>query len=160
MLNGKKLKLILAFISLILCITTVQQTYAKYVSSTEAGANMTIARWRILVNSEDIHTGTALQNTIVPTFTGTDYIAEGVIAPTSEGYFDLVIDSSNTDLSFNYSINTTVAATSSVSDITITGYALNGGTITNFTGTDHTITGSVLYANHLTTNTIRIYIKW
>ena len=66
MLNGNKLKIILALISLVLCITTVQQTYAKYISSTEAGANMTIARWRILVNSEDIHTGTALQNTIVP----------------------------------------------------------------------------------------------
>lgn len=160
MLNGNKLKIILALISLMLCITTVQQTYAKYVTSTEAGANMTIARWRILVNDEDIHTGAALANTIVPTFTGTEYIKDGVIAPTSEGYFDLVIDSTNTDLSFTYTINTMVSTESSVSDIKIIAYQLNNGDIINFTGDNHTITGDVLYSNNTPSNTIRVFIKW
>src|SRR5574344_378236 len=160
MLNGKKLKLILAFISLIFCITTVQQTYAKYVTSTTAGANMTIARGRILVNTEDVHTGTYMQNNIIPTFNATQYIKENVVAPTSEGYFDIVLDSSNTDLSFTYSITTSVATTSSVTDLVIQGYSLNGGDITTFSGTNRTITGNVLYNSGVTTNTIRIYIKW
>ena len=159
MLNANKLKIILAFISLLMCITTVQQTYAKYVTSTKAGANMTIARWRILVNNEDIHTGNNINQVIEPTFEGTDYIAEGVIAPTSNGYFDIVIDSTNTDLSFNYNISTAVNNESSVSDLKATGYSLNGGTITTFTG-DTAISGTVTYGTSPTTNTIRIYFTW
>jgi hypothetical protein len=160
MLNANKLKIILAFISLLMCIMTVQQTYAKYVTSTNAAANMTVARWKILVNDEDIHTGQNLNNVIAPTFAQTDYIAEGVVAPTSTGYFDIVIDSSNTDLSFSYTIATTVANDSSVSDLKPTGYSVNNGTVTNFTDTNYTLTNQVLYSTHVTTNTVRIYFTW
>ena len=40
--------------SLFYCITLMQDTYAKYVSSAEANATLTIARWNILINNQDI----------------------------------------------------------------------------------------------------------
>lgn len=159
MLNGKKLKLILAMIALLLCITTVEQTYAKYVTSTTGEAAMQIARWRILVNNEDIHTGSNMVNQITPTFVESSYIAAGKIAPTSEGYFDVVIDSTNTDTSFTYTIDTSVALNSPVSDLVATGYKINEGSIINFVGSTQ-ITGNVLIHDTIKVNIIRIYFKW
>ena len=54
MLLNKKLSLLIAFICLFLSIVTLQDTYAKYTSSVSSSANISIARWKILVNNFDI----------------------------------------------------------------------------------------------------------
>ena len=80
--------IILTFFSLILCIFFIQETYAKYLTSTTEKTELKIARWKILVNNSDIRDNGSASATITPIFDKNDNIAENIIAPTSTGYFD------------------------------------------------------------------------
>jgi hypothetical protein len=158
MVNDWKIKFIFACISLAICILTINTTYAKYVSSNEGDASMAVARWRILVNDQDVHNTASISNVIQPVFTGTPHIASGVVAPTSEGYFDLVIDSTNTDLSFTYTIDVGTSAESSVRDFIAYGYSVNGGILRDIE--NGVISNNILLGLDLNVNVFRIYIRW
>ncbi len=159
MIKIKKFRLLIAFISLLMCLTFIQDTYAKYVNNVSGEANMTVARWKILVNDEDITSGSLAQEVITPVFSGNEYIKSDVIAPTSTGYFDIIIDAKDTDVSFNYTITANASLESSVTDLVTTGYSINGGEVVNFESYNENITGLV---NHNTTDvlTIRVYVMW
>ena len=120
---------ILAFLSFVLCIFFIQESYAKYLTSTSENASINVARWRILVNNKDIREGNTADAVIVPVFDGNENIASGIIAPTSEGYFDLVIDATEADVSFKYNINFSVNDDSAVSDLVATKYSINNGNV-------------------------------
>jgi len=141
------------------CIFIINSTFAKYATSVDGDVNTNIARWRILVNDTDVHMNNSLSNAITPVFYGTDFIAPDVIAPTSEGYFDLVIDSTGTDLSFSYSIDISVGEDSSVRDLVAFAYQINDGVIINANSLSN-IGGNVIYNLSQTVNTIRVFIKW
>ena len=96
---------------------------------------------------------------ITPTFPGTTHIAEGIIAPTSEGYFELNMDYTNVDVSFDYEISITPNANSSVKDLVPTGYSINDGEIINITN-NSTITGTILKNDTTRQQSLCIYIKW
>ena len=87
-----RIKIFIALLSLLYLITLVQDTYAKYTSSANANTNITISHWNILVNNQDIKNNSNFTNTIKPVFEDNENIATGVIAPTSKGYFDIIID--------------------------------------------------------------------
>lgn len=159
MIKIKKFRLLIAFISLLMCLTFIQDTYAKYVNNVNGEANLTIARWKILVNNEDITTGSLAQEVITPVFSGTDYIKSDVIAPTSTGYFDIIIDAKDTDVSFNYTITANASLESSVTDLVTTGYSINDGEVINFENYNENITGTIDY-NTTDITTIRVYVMW
>lgn len=156
----KKLFLSLSFISLLISFFFIGETYAKYISSVNSLATMTVARWRILVNNNDILNENTASQTITPTFIQNEHIANNVIAPTSTGYFDLIIDSEAADVSFNYKISTSVNEDSAVKDLIVTGYSLNNGEMIEINDPDYIITDDILYSNEEKIYTIRIYIKW
>ena len=156
MLLNRKIILLASFVCLFLCIVTLQDTYAKYTSAVDETTDISIARWRILVNDVDIRTNTSTSNLITPVFSGNANIQSGVIAPTAEGYFDIVIDATGTDLSFDYTIAVSNSSDSPVSDIRVTNCTLNGNNI-NFD--DDTVTGTILIADQRV-NTVRVYIEW
>lgn len=159
MIKIKKFRLLIAFISLLMCLTFIQDTYAKYVNNVNGEANLSIARWKILVNNEDITTGSLAQEVITPVFSGTDYIKSDVIAPTSTGYFDIIIDAKDTDVSFNYTITVNTSSESSVTDLVTTGYSINDGEVINFENYNENITGTIDY-NTIDITTIRVYVMW
>ena len=146
--------------SLFYCVSLMQDTYAKYVSSASANAELTIARWNVLVNSQDILNNSNFSSTITPTFAGTTHIRSGIIAPTAEGYFDLNMNFADADVSFSYEINTGVSATSPVQDLVATGYSVDGGQRINFASYNTPITGTILLNSGITTRSIRIYVLW
>lgn len=157
MLLNKRFVVLLAFISLFLCIVTLQDTYAKYTSMVNETTNIAIARWRILVNDFDIRSNSSTTNLITPVFAGTQNIASGVIAPTATGYFDIVVDSTGTDLSFAYNINISNTENSLVQDIVVTSATLNGQEIQV---TDNVLSGTVSLDSPTKVNTFRVYIEW
>ena len=156
MLLNKKLVLLLAFVSLFLCIVTLQDTYAKYTSSVNETTNISIARWRILVNNYDIRNSSTTSNLITPVFNGTSNIASGVIAPTATGYFEIVIDATGADLSFSYDFTITNDQDSLVSDIIVTSCTLNGAPA-QFA--NNRVTGTIAL-NSQRVNTLRVNIEW
>ena len=70
---------IMAFLSFILCIFFIQESYAKYLTATSENATMNVARWRILVNNKDIREGSTTNAIITPVFEGNEHIANGII---------------------------------------------------------------------------------
>ncbi len=157
---NRKFRIVLACISLLLLVNAVQETYAKYVSSADANSNFSIARWAFVVNNQDVVNNSNFSNTIVPTFDANANIASGVIAPTSTGYIDVTIDSSNVGVAFDETITLSRAAGSTVNDIVFKGYKLNNGNMVLF-GNDPTVITSTHPLNEQTTvNTYRIFIEW
>lgn len=157
---NRKLKFILAIIALVFCITQIQQTYAKYVDTKEGDTNFTVAKWKILVNNQDITEAATMSSLINPVYVQNDNVAEGVIAPGSEGYFDLVIDASKTEVSFQYNISVTTSENSSVKDLIITGYTLNDGALIPVDSELNNISNTVYYYSENKVNSLRVYFKW
>lgn len=156
----RKFKFILAFVALIVCVMQVQETYAKYVDAKEGDTSFTIAKWKILVNDQDITEATTMSSLINPVYVENENVAAGVIAPGSEGYFDLIMDSSNTEVSFTYSISVSTSENSSVQDLVITGYTLNDSAFIPVDSAINNISNTINYTNPNKINTLRVYFKW
>ncbi len=153
---NKKIIFFLALMSLFYCVSLMQETYAKYVSSAGANTSLTIARWNVLVNTADIVNNSNFSNYVVPQFAGTTHIRYGKIAPTAEGFFDIVINGTDTDVSFSYTITIDQGLTNTVSDLKISKYTI-GNVDYNYTAP---ITGTILLADANRTKTIRVYVEW
>ena len=156
----KKYIIILLFISLCLCLFFIQDSFAKYLTSASETANMNIARWKIIVNNKDIRDNSSSSAIISPVFLGNDNVASDIIAPGSEGYFDLIIDANAADVSFKYKIDITTDENSAVKDIIAVKYKINNGEEILFTGGNQTIEKSVLHSDNTDVINIRVYIKW
>lgn len=156
----QKAILLLALFSLLHCLNLIQSTYAKYRSEANASANISIARWNILVNNQDIKNNKDFSTMITPIFEGTDHIAPNVIAPTSTGYFDIVINSANVDVSFTYNISVGVSADSAVKDLKITGYSVDNGSIVSLNTSSYSIDDSVSKNDTKRLVTYRFYVVW
>ena len=152
---------IFLFISSIL-IVVMYSTYSKYITSISSDADMSIASWKILVNNQDITSGASLSNIITPVFPGNNDIASGVIAPGAEGYFDILIDATDTDVSFRYTISISDSTDSAVSDLVVSGYTIDNGQRQNVTVSDNPFSTSntISYNAQDKDVSIRIYFKW
>lgn len=167
MKNNKKFILLLISILICLIIFSIVQIYAKYLTSAKGKTDLTIARWNISVNNKSIKNNSDISSAIEPIFKGNSNIAPGIIAPTVEGYFDLVFDFSDVDVSFKYEINVKADETSSVTDLVATGYSVIDSEDIPANWEKHTfntfnepITDNVLLGSNLTKRTIRIYVLW
>lgn len=159
-INNRKFRLLLACISLLILVDLVQDTYAKYVSSADANTNFTIARWAFTVNSQDIVANNNFSSTITPVFDQNANISNNVIAPTSTGHFQVVIDSSNVGVSFDETITLSNASTNTVTDLKFTGYKKNNDPVVEFQNNQTTITETHLLGEANTVNTYTFYIEW
>ena len=104
MKNKKSIKIILLILVLIVLFLVIRSTYSKYVSGTDDQVDAHISKWHILINDNDIMTHRIFSDDIelVPDTNGN--IAEGVIVPTSNASFDLEVESTETEVPFEYSI--------------------------------------------------------
>lgn len=156
-ISEKSIKRLL-FITLISLVSffLVQVTYAKYRKYAQGLVNNNIAKWNIKVNNEDIRNKTTLTSRISPIFEGDTYTKPGVIAPGTNGYFDVVIDATNSDVSFDYEIEVNKSDNNTINDLLITGFSkVEGQVISN---TNNTITGSIVH--NTASSTIRVFIEW
>lgn len=159
MIEKKFLMIILTLCSLFITMCMIDETYAKYVTVSTSTTSSSIARWKILVNDDDVTLGSTSSNLITPIFPGTNDISQDVIAPNAEGYFDLVIDASNVDVSFQYRIEVNPNPNSPVTELVATKYIINGGQEVEF-GEDKIIQDTVRLAEKNHPINIRVYVKW
>lgn len=160
MKNYKKLFIFLIILCLAIAIISFVLIYAKYTTSATSQTNMPIARWDILVNNISIKNQSDISATLIPTFPGNENIAEGIIAPTAEGYFDLNFDYTAVDVAFNYTISLKPSAQSSVTDIVATGYSIDDGAKVDFNNFNENISDTITLDNPTRTRKIRVYVKW
>ena len=153
---NRKITFLLALLALFYCVSLIQSTYAKYLSTADSDTNITIARWNILVNNQDISQNSNFSEVLEPTFTGNENIKDGVIAPTATGYFDITLDGSTTDVSFSYDISFSEADDNTVTDLKITKYEIDGHSYT-YNGP---ISGNILLNDQNRALTVRVYVEW
>lgn len=140
----------------------IGDTYAKYRDQIDGSTNANMARWNIKVNTEEIKGKTSLTAPITAYFPATTYTAAGVIAPGSRGYFDIVIDSSQVDVAFDYTITCTVSSNSVIEDMQIVGYKLSPVGIDDMADmaplNNGAVTGVVPVSS--ITTTVRVFVEW
>lgn len=159
MFEKKYLMISLTFFSLFITFCMINETYAKYKSSTTSTTSTSIARWKILVNNDDVTLGSTSTSLITPVFPGNNDINSNVLAPNAEGYYDVVLDASNVDVSFKYSITTSVNPSSPVKELVATKYVINGGEETFFESCQ-TVEGIMRLSDTERVVNIRVYVKW
>lgn len=152
----KVIRNILIITGLLCFIYFLQTTYSKYKDNITGATNIDIAGWEIVVNDQSIKNKETLTQNITPVLPGNEYIAENVIAPGAEGYYDIIINCNKVDVDFNYKL--TVSTPDDIKDLIITGYEINPSDDTKINEYENFISEDVDY----TTNKIiiRIHIKW
>lgn len=160
MKNSKKIILLISCMSLIVSIIFISQIYAKYLTTVNGDAKISIAKWNIIINNQSIKNNDDISSVISPVFSGTDDIAPNIIAPSAEGYFDLNFDFSQVDVSFKYNISISPNKNSAVTDLIATGYSIDDGQIQNFSNSSQTISDQIQYSNNINSRTVRVFIKW
>ncbi|MDO5393989.1 MAG: hypothetical protein Q4F33_05230 [Mycoplasmatota bacterium] len=159
----KELTFILIFF---ICVTLslaylFQASYAKYKKQISGNVKFSIAEWNIKLNNENINGKNVLENAISPTYYKNDFVEENVIAPGSTGYVDLKIDASAVDVTFNYSLTTSIPEESAIKDLKITHYQYDPDIATNekiVYDNNTPLTGTIVHNTESTV--IRLYIIW
>lgn len=91
---------ILFFISLIISLLLISNTYAKYQEQMDTSYNSTIRRWKMVVNDKIIREQESLTEVVQPILVDNEYVKEGVIVPGSESYFNMDINFAEVDVPF------------------------------------------------------------
>lgn len=155
----KKYLLIIALIWCIMSFLIIVATYSKYLSSVNANTDIGISSWSIVVNNQDITQNSDFSNNLSLVIPESDYYIEDYLVPGCTGYFDLVIDSSNVTLPFNYTITLEADEDSDISDVELTGYSvLPGSQVYNIDPTTHQIQHSV--NPNVNEVSIRVFVQW
>ena len=163
-----KIKIVILLILIVALVSTFQETYSRYVSNATGNVTANIARWQVVVNNTDITSASSSNVTLTPTFTANSNVKSGTIAPGSSGYFDVVINPANVDVSFTYTITLTADA-NAPSSFSITSYGISNGTSYNASGaTTHTyttnearvVTQNKLYSSAFSAFTVRVWFEW
>lgn len=162
----KKIKYLLLLMSLSITLCVMSNTYSKYAADTTGNLEASFAKWQILVNTEDITDGVEKNLNITPTIDENTNVAANKLAPASTGYFDIDIDPSNVEVSFNYRI-TLNALNEDMPDVKITKYAIldsnyqDGDEIIKNNVIDNIITGTKNYSvSGFEPFTVRVYFEW
>ncbi len=99
-----KLKVLIVFVIFAFALSIVSNTYSRYVAAAEENIDIALANWQILLNNEDITSSSSSVGLINPVILENENVASNKLAPSSRGYFDIDIDASSVELSFNYNI--------------------------------------------------------
>lgn len=162
----KRLRLLILFASLSVTMGFMSNTYSRYIADTNGDIKIGFSKWQIVVNSNDITDNSVSTINITPTMKPNEHVEENTVAPSSGGYFDIVIDPSNVDVSFDYSISLDLI-NENMPDLMISEYAFlsntykDGDDITYIPLENSTITNTYeLSENNKEPFTIRVCFEW
>lgn len=164
---NRKFKIILLILSLSLTLSYMSNTYSRYVADATGNLEVLFAKWQILVNGQDIEDQTTSSIKLTPVIDANDNVAQGKIAPSSKGHFDIVINPENVDVSFEYAIQLAVL-NENMPDIMVTKYSILDNDYVEGTTLDiediqnNEIIGSFDYTQgkKYETFTVRVYFEW
>lgn len=161
-----KLKILLVLIVVTFTMSLVSNTYSRYVVDAASNLEIQFTKWQILINEIDITSNNTSELVLAPALIDNPNIKTNTFAPTSEGYFDILINPSNVELSFDYTISLELL-NENMPDLLISNYSLITSTTTEDDTPvlndiiDNQIVGSLNYSDEaFKPFTIRIYFKW
>lgn len=105
---NKKIKLIIFILILILLVVILRSTFSKYVNTATAVINEDVGKWVIKLNNTDITTEAVStkfnMDQVYWDWENSPHVKYPNVAPGMKGYFDIVIDPTDTDVSIEYTI--------------------------------------------------------
>ena len=161
----KKLLTVLVLIMLIISLFQIANTYALYKEQLSGDYSNLLGIWAIKVNGVDISNGgenatfTMTEDNL--TYIDSARVKSQKVAPGTQAYFDILIDPTNTDVTFSYEITSSVNENSSVKDLYITGYSINDNEEIKFKEEEQKIIkDTIFYEEQRTPTKIRVFISW
>ena len=133
-----------------------QETFAKYKKKVIQEVDISLASWDIKLNNESIAGKNTISGNITPIFESNEYVAENVIAPGINGYFDIDIDATSVDVSFSYLLK--IEQNDEYPDIVAYGYALDLDNPTPLDIPEDGINGEIVHNTESTK--IRVFVRW
>lgn len=141
----KKKKAVIFLVVLLLLglsIGTLATSYARYVSNASGAGDAKVATWAVQVNKTNIVQDStfALDDSYI-TWSESDYIADGYIAPSRTGTFKINLDTTGSKVAIKYAIQIDSTAIDSYNQIQITkvnNQALSGDTYTGIINLEDT----------------------
>ena len=164
----KKVWFLVGAIMLLFTMYQIATTYAKYVTEVEGSANKTAGAWVIKVNDEEISSSASEKEFVIDnlTYDTSEFVAEGKIAPSSTGYFDITIDPSGTSVAVRFDVTIDLTQLNAIEGINFQSASKVVGE--NEYPDQMTRTGANTYTGIISLNevksatptTARFYFKW
>ena len=156
MINIKRSKLLLIVaIFLLITVLAITNTYALFETNATSTSEFGIGAWKIYINDNDL----SLNETITLddfSYTNGVHTESGYFAPGSVGVFDIVIDTSDSDVSVAYDLTIDDSAIDDHPNIT---FAIRNVT-TNQNITSNTYSGVINLNDADREITLRVTISW
>lgn len=126
-IRKRRLNNFLLFYTFIILFVCFNMTLSKYGAMGTSTSTTSVAAWRIKVNEENIDTSKTFQLTNNQETTNTK-TANRKIAPDSSGYFEVILDLTDTEVSIDYKleIDTSILEKNNI-NVELTGYTINDG---------------------------------
>ena len=157
----KKYLILLAFIITLVTIYEITSIYAVFHSEAVGNVSKNLAKWKILVNNQDIVSGTEQTFNVGEFIIPNNSVIEGKFAPGLEGYFEFTIEPQDTQVSVRYdiTIDQSQAIAEDIHLISVEEVATNN-TLTETAQDTYTGVMPLSVINNNYVNTIRITFKW
>lgn len=168
---NKSIKIILLILVLIVLFLVIRSTYSKYISTKDSGTTFHISKWNILLNDKNISENEDFTQDIQITYDeNTENVAQNVIVPTSTGHFEIKLESTGTELPFEYTLKIKPEnnIANSHPDFKIKSYILNSDPLVELTADQTEIVGQVEppkdangnFTGQEVINNFTIYVEW
>ena len=146
---------LIGIVALLVTLLVIADTYALFETNGNASKNLTIGRWNILVNNENVsQSRTITLNDFV--YTNGVHTQNNYFAPGSSAYFDLVIDATGTQVSVAYEL---IIDNTEIADYPNIYFSITDMT-TNETITSNTYSGLIPLSSANKTKILRITLIW
>ena len=150
-----RLKILIGIITLAFSLSIISTTYSRYAADANGDVTFDFAKWQILINGEDITSGNVRSLNIEPNIIENKNVAAGKLAPSSLGYYDIEIDATNVETSFDLHLT---LENEDMADLKIKSYSIDGGEEVELEGNE--IDETFDYDGEFGVITIRIYFEW
>ncbi|MBQ9853986.1 MAG: hypothetical protein IJO57_03015 [Bacilli bacterium] len=148
----------LSFIlGVLLVMFIITETFGLFETNNVMIVNSEIGKWNIYINETSVTEETFVVDSI--TVMNNEKVKDGKIAPGTSGYFDIVIDPTDTDVSIRYDISFDFSLI--LNSFSIKKIEEAGGV--NLIQTDEFTYTNIIDLKSIkegTTNTIRVYVDW
>lgn len=156
----KKCLWLLSVVSLLILGSCIAKTYALFESNLDGTVNNLIGKWNIKLN--DILVSSSEEKIITIDkfiYDNNDMVRDGYIAPGSSGYFDLILDTTGTEVAIKYNIAVDLDKIEN-ENITLDVKAMNGVAVAS---ADSGVYSGVLSLDDINNNAqiiLRLMINW
>ena len=164
----RKTWILVGIVMLLFTSYQIATTYAKYITEATATVEKQAGAWVIKLNNKDISNSNSETTFDIDEliFPENEFVVEGKLAPSSSGYFDVVIDPTGSSVAVRFDVTLDVSGLSAYEAINFTsayrvvdGEEVSEGMVRT---ADHTFSGVISLddVKNGIPSTMRFYIGW